>query len=349
MDFSPIRWNDDIVEMIDQRILPGTERWNPYTTWQETADAIVTMVIRGAPAIGIATAMGIALAFRGFDGDQAALDSKMDEVCKGINVRPTAVNLRWAIERLKELYENKKGLSGKELFELFKDESQKILKKDIADNKAMGRFALPYVKDGARILTHCNAGALATGGYGTALGVIRAAHEAGKNIKVIADETRPFLQGARLTAWELMRDDIDTTVISDNTSGHLMKTGQIDLVVVGSDRIASNGDVANKIGTYMVSVLAKEHGVPFIVAAPTSTIDRRCPSGDQIPIENRTPREVTHVLDKVRIVPENAKVLNIAFDVTPAKNVTAITTEAGLAAPPNLNTIESLFNTDKNV
>ncbi len=347
MDFSPIRWNGDIVEMIDQRILPGTEVWNQYSKWPQVADAIVTMVIRGAPAIGIATAMGLALAFKNFDGDQQAVDNKMDEVCRGINVRPTAVNLRWAIEHYTELFKDNKGLSPKEIFSLFKDESQRILEKDIEDNRAMGRFALPYVKDGARILTHCNAGALATGGYGTALGVIRAAHEAGKNITVFADETRPFLQGARLTAWELMRDDIDTTVISDNTSGHLMKAGQIDLVVVGSDRIAANGDVANKIGTYMVSVLAKEHGVPFIVAAPTSTIDRRCPSGEQIPIENRTPREVTHILDTLRIVPKGAKVLNIAFDVTPAKNVTAISTEAGLAAPPSVETIENLFNGKK--
>jgi methylthioribose-1-phosphate isomerase len=343
MDFSPIRWNDDIVEMIDQRILPGTERWNQYTTWPEVADAIVTMVIRGAPAIGIATAMGIALAFRGFEGDSAAIQAKMDEVCEGINVRPTAVNLGWAIAEYKKLFAANKGLSGKELFELFQRESQLLLEKDIADNKAMGAFSLPFVPDGARILTHCNAGALATGGYGTALGVIRAAHEAGKNISVFADETRPFLQGARLTAWELMRDGIDTTVLSDSTAGHLMKTGQIDLVVVGSDRIAANGDVANKIGTYMVSVLAKEHSVPFYVAAPLSTIDRNCPSGDEIPIENRTPREVTHVLDKIQIVPDNTKVLNIAFDVTPAKNVAALFTEVGVAKPPSNETIRNLF------
>lgn len=344
MDFSPIRWEGNLVEMIDQRILPGTERWNQYNTWPEVADAILTMVIRGAPAIGIATAMGIALAFRDFDGDQAALDAKMEEVCTGINVRPTAVNLRWAIERLRSMYDKNKGSSGKTLFELFKAESQAILEKDIADNRAMGKFALPFVPDGATFLTHCNAGALATGGYGTALGVIRAAHEAGKNIKVFADETRPFLQGARLTAWELMRDGIDTTVISDNTAGHLMKTGRVDLVVVGSDRIAANGDVANKIGTYSVSVLAKTHKVPFLVAAPLSTIDRNCPSGDDIPIENRTPREVTHVLDKVRIVPEGTKVLNIAFDVTPAANVTAIVTETGVASPPNVDSVAELFN-----
>lgn len=344
MDFSPIRWNGNVVEMIDQRILPETERWNQYNTWPEVADAVLTMVIRGAPAIGIATAMGIALAFRDVEGDQATLDAKMEEVCTGLNVRPTAVNLRWAIERLSSLYQNSKGLSGKELFELFKTESQAILDKDIADNRTMGQFALPFVPDGATILTHCNAGALATGGYGTALGVIRAAHEAGKNIKVLADETRPFLQGARLTAWELMRDNIDVTVISDNTAGHLMKTGQVDLVVVGSDRIAANGDVANKIGTYSVSVLAKVHDVPFLVAAPLSTIDRQCPSGDNIPIEIRTPREVTHVLDKVRIVPKDAKVLNIAFDVTPAANVTAIVTETGVASPPNKESVAQLFD-----
>jgi methylthioribose-1-phosphate isomerase len=342
--FSPIRWDDDVVEMIDQRILPETERWNRYTDWEQVAEAIVTMVIRGAPAIGVATAMGIALAFRGFDGDSKAIAARMDEVCKGINVRPTAVNLRWAIERLQALFEKNGGLSGTELFDLFQAESQAVLDQDIADNQAMGRHALAYVPDGATILTHCNAGALATGGYGTALGVIRAAVEAGKNIRVIADETRPFLQGARLTAWELIRDGIDTTVISDNTAGHLMKIGKIDLVVVGSDRIAANGDVANKIGTYMVSVLAKTHGVPFLVAAPRSTIDRRCPSGDLIPIENRIDREVTHVLDKVRVVPKNAKVLNIAFDVTPAENVTAIVTEAGVADPPNERTVAALFD-----
>ena len=344
MDFSPIRWNQDAVEMIDQRILPETERWNAYTSWPEVADAILTMVIRGAPAIGIATAMGIALAFRDYSGDQAAMDARMEEVCKGINVRPTAVNLRWAIQRMTGLYQSHRGISGSELFDLFRVESQQILEKDIADNRAMGLHALQYVPDGATILTHCNAGALATGGFGTALGVIRTAHEAGKNIKVIADETRPFLQGARLTAWELMRDGIDTTVISDNTAGHLMKMGLIDLAVVGSDRIAANGDVANKIGTYTVAVLAKIHNVPFLVAAPRSTIDRDCPSGDRIPIENRTPREVTHVLDKVRVVPENAKVLNIAFDVTPADHVTAIVTEVGVAAPPGIETIAKLFN-----
>lgn len=344
MDFSPIRWNGDTVEMIDQRILPGVERWNRYTEWPEVAQAILTMVIRGAPAIGIATAMGIALAFRGFDGDAKARDAKMDEVCQGINVRPTAVNLRWAIERLHKLYEANRERSGGELFDLFQAESQQILEKDIADNRAMGRHALKFVPQGATILTHCNAGALATGGFGTALGVIRTAHEAGRNIKVLADETRPFLQGARLTAWELMRDGIDTTVISDNTAGHLMKTGAVDLVVVGSDRIAANGDVANKIGTYSVSVLAKEHDIPFYVAAPLSTIDRHCPSGEAIPIETRTDREVTHVLDAVRIVPKDAKVLNIAFDVTPASHVKAIITEVGVAQPPSPQTIAALFD-----
>lgn len=342
-DFSPMRWNDDVVEMLDQRILPETELWNRYTRWPEVGEAIVTMVVRGAPAIGISVAMGLALAFRDFDGDQNALDARMEEASTGINVRPTAVNLRWALEHMKNLYDANHGLSGKELFKLFQAESQKILEQDIADCRRMGQFALPYIPDTVTFITHCNAGALATGGYGTALGVIRAAVEAGKKVKVIADETRPFLQGARLTAWELMRDDIDVTVISDNTAGHLLKQGRVDVAVVGSDRIAANGDVANKIGTYPLSVMCKEHGVPFLVAAPRSTIDRRCPSGEQIPIENRTPREVTHIYDRVRIVPKGAKVENIAFDVTPAKNVRAIITEVGVADPPGDDTIAKLF------
>ena len=345
MDFSPIRWRGNIVEMLDQRFLPERESWNRYNTYLEVADAIVTMVIRGAPAIGIATAMGIALGFRDFEeSDPDKLRARMKQVTEGLNVRPTAVNLRWAIQEFQKMFDAHPEYNSTQLFEMFREESEKLRLKDIADNKRMGQFSLEFVKDNARILTHCNAGALATGGYGTACGVIRAAHEAGKNITVLADETRPFLQGARLTAWELIRDGIDTTVISDNTAGHLMKMGQVDLVVVGSDRIAANGDVANKIGTYSLSVLAKEHGVPFLVAAPLSTIDLNCPSGDQIPIETRTPREVTHIYDRVRIVPAEAKVLNIAFDVTPAANVTAIITETGIASPPNKESIAALFD-----
>jgi methylthioribose-1-phosphate isomerase len=330
-----IVWTDDGVVMIDQRRLPAQETYITCRDYREVAEAIRSMVIRGAPAIGVAAAMGVALGvLRG--------DAGFDEVCETLaRTRPTAVNLFWAIDRMKELYA---GLRGKPLEEIrarMVEEAQRIRLEDIAVNEAIGRNGAPLIPDGATVLTHCNAGALATAGFGTALGVIRAARAAGKQIDVFADETRPFLQGARLTAWELLHDGIPTTIITDNMAGHFMKSGRIGCAIVGADRIAANGDVANKIGTYSVAVLAKENGVPFYVAAPISTLDLTLASGDQIPIEQRSPDEVTHVFG-VRVAPEGAAVQNPAFDVTPGRYVTAIITERGVARPPYEDSLRRL-------
>jgi len=332
-----IEWTDDAVVMIDQRKLPTSEIYVTCRTAAEVAKAIRTMVIRGAPAIGVAAAMGIALGMRRSSATGTKqFTTEFQKTCDLMAAtRPTAVNLFWAIERMKRTFADaaQGGCSVDEIRQRLETEARKIHDEDVQNCRAMGAFGATLVPDTARILTHCNAGALATAGYGTALGVIRAAAEQGKKVAVLADETRPFLQGARLTAWELVRDGIDTTVITDNMTASMMQLGHVDLVVVGADRIAANGDVANKIGTYGVAVLAREHGIPFYVAAPISTIDLATPDGSRIPIEERNAREVTHV-GTSRLTPEGAHIRNPAFDVTPAKYVTAIVTERGIARPP---------------
>ena len=332
-----IEWKDDAVVMVDQRKLPGTEVYVTCKTAKDVAKAIKTMVIRGAPAIGVAAAMGIALGMkRSTATGTKQFVTEFQRVCDLMAAtRPTAVNLFWAIERMKRTLSDaaQRGLSVAELKMRLEDEARAIHDEDVESCRTMGAHGASLVPDSARILTHCNAGALATAGYGTALGVIRAAAEQGKRIAVLADETRPFLQGARLTAWELVKDGIDTTVITDNMAGAMMRLQQVDLVVVGADRIAANGDVANKIGTYSVAVLAKEHGIPFYVAAPLSTIDLETPDGSRIPIEERNDREVTHV-GASRLTPAGARIRNPAFDVTPARYVSAIITERGIARAP---------------
>jgi methylthioribose-1-phosphate isomerase len=332
-----IEWTPEAVVMIDQRKLPGAEVYVTCKTAKEVAKAITTMVIRGAPAIGVAAAMGLALgARRSTATGTKQFTTEFQRLCELMAAtRPTAVNLFWAIDRMKTAFADaaQQGGSVRDIAARLEAEAKAIHDEDVQSCRAMGAHGASLVPESARILTHCNAGALATAGYGTALGVIRAAAEEGKRVTVLADETRPFLQGARLTAWELVKDGIDTTVITDNMSGAMMRLGQVDLVVVGADRIAANGDVANKIGTYSVAVLAKEHGIPFYVAAPTSTVDLATPDGSRIPIEERHAREVTHV-GTSRLTPEGARVRNPAFDVTPSRYVTAIVTERGIARPP---------------
>jgi len=332
-----IDWQDDAIVMIDQRKLPASEIYVSCKTAQEVAKAIKTMVIRGAPAIGVAAAMGIALGMRRSKATGTKqFATEFQKLCDLMAAtRPTAVNLFWAIEQVKRVFAEaaQGGCSVDEIKQRLEAEARRIHDADVASCRAMGAFGADLVPQDARILTHCNAGALATAGYGTALGVIRAAAEQGKRIAVLADETRPFLQGARLTAWELVKDGIDTTVITDNMAASMMRLGNVDLVVVGADRIAANGDVANKIGTYGVAVLAKEHEIPFYVAAPLSTIDLTTADGSKIPIEERSDREVTHI-GASRLTPAGAHIRNPAFDVTPAKYVTAIITERGIARPP---------------
>ncbi len=332
-----IEWTNDAIVMIDQRKLPASEIYVSCKTAQEVAKAIKTMVIRGAPAIGVAAAMGIALGMRRSKATGTKqFATEFQKLCDLMAAtRPTAVNLFWAIEQVKRVFAEaaQGGCSVDEIKQRLEAEARRIHDADVASCRAMGAFGADLVPQDARILTHCNAGALATAGSGTALGVIRAAAGQGKNVVVLADETRPFLQGARLTAWELVKDGIDTTVITDNMAASMMRLGNVDLVVVGADRIAANGDVANKIGTYGVAVLAKEHEIPFYVAAPLSTIDLNTTDGSKIPIEERSDREVTHVGPN-RLTPEGAHIRNPAFDVTPAKYVTAIITERGIARPP---------------
>jgi methylthioribose-1-phosphate isomerase len=329
-----IQWTDAGVVMIDQTRLPREQSFVTCRTYLEVADAIKTMVIRGAPAIGVAAAMGVAL------GVQQGAD--FETVCRTLAAtRPTAVNLFWAIERMKSLRASLDGSPPEEIIRRMVQEAKQIRVDDIAICQAIGRHGEPLVPDGKTVLTHCNAGALATAGYGTALGVIRAAVSAGKKIDVYADETRPFLQGARLTAWELQQDGIATTLITDNMAGHFLHSGKIGCVVVGADRVAANGDVANKIGTYSVAVLAKENGIPFYVAAPVSTFDLTLASGDAIPIEQRSPDEVTHVFG-VPVAPEDMAAANPAFDVTPSRYVTAIICERGVARAPYEESLRSL-------
>ena len=333
--FKTIEWKNNMVVMIDQRLLPNEEVYRTYMDFLDVAEAIREMVIRGAPAIGVAAAMGIALGAIDIKSkERKEFVKQFNHICNVMaHTRPTAVNLFWAIDRMKRIVKENPRLKVDELKERLVEEAKRIYEEDIEINRQMGRHGSKLIKNRATVLTHCNAGALATAGYGTALGVIRAAIEEGKKIKVFADETRPFLQGSRLTAWELMKDGIDTTLITDNMSGYMMKKGLIDAVIVGADRIAANGDVANKIGTYSVAVLAKEHKIPFYVAAPISTIDLKIKSGDSIPIEERDIREVTHIKD-IPIAPNAVKVKNPAFDVTPNRFVTAIITEKGIVRKP---------------
>jgi methylthioribose-1-phosphate isomerase len=332
-----IQWTESGVVMIDQTRLPREERYVTCTTYEQVADAIRTMIIRGAPAIGVAAAMGIALGMQ-----QAESPAVFDLICETLaGTRPTAVNLFWAIERMRRVYFATAGQSLEEIRERLIAEAIEIRREDIAINECIGRNGAPLIPDGKTVLTHCNAGALATAGYGTALGVIRAAVASGKKLDVFADETRPFLQGARLTAWELQHDQIPTTLITDNMAGYFLHSGRIGCVIVGADRIAANGDVANKIGTYSLAVLAKENGVPFYVAAPISTLDLTLASGDAIPIEQRAAREVTHV-HGVPVAPEHTPVANPAFDVTPNRYVTAIITERGVAGVPYQESLAKL-------
>jgi methylthioribose-1-phosphate isomerase len=337
-----IAWNGDAIVMVDQRKLPAVESYVTCETVAEVAKAIRTMVIRGAPAIGVSAAMGLALgAARSTATGTKQFATQFQRNCELLAAtRPTAVNLFWAIERMKQAFAEgaMAGESVDQLKARLRDAADRLHDADVESCRSIGRHGADVVPEGARILTHCNAGALATAGYGTALGVIRGAVAAGRRVSVIADETRPFLQGARLTAWELMKDGIDTTVIADNMAGALMRAGAVDLVVVGADRIAANGDTANKIGTYPLAVLAREHGVPFYVAAPWSTIDLATADGSAIPIEERNAREVTHV-GSVQVAPDGVKVRNPAFDVTPAAYIAGIITERGILRPPFAETL----------
>ena len=335
-----IQWTPAGVVMIDQTKLPRETVFVTCKNYEEVAEAIRSMIIRGAPAIGVAAAMGVAIGME--QASEANPDAEFEVICNTLaGTRPTAVNLFWAIDRMKRLYAAHRGKPIAEIRAVLTAEAQAVYHEDIAICKRIGAHGAALVPDGKTVLTHCNAGALATAGYGTALGVIRAAVEAGKKIDVFADETRPFLQGARLTAWELMEDGIPTTLITDNMAGHFMKAGRIGCVVVGADRIAANGDVANKVGTYTVAVLAKENGVPFYVAAPISTLDLTLATGDLIPIEERSASEVTHVFG-VEIAPKGVGVENPAFDVTPNRYVTGIITERGVATAPFEESLRAL-------
>jgi methylthioribose-1-phosphate isomerase len=338
-----LEWTDSGVRFLDQTKLPTEETYVTCKTYEQVADVIRNMVVRGAPAIGVAAAMGVALGVKNSKAESVGeLKQDFDKICDVIGkTRPTAVNLFWAIGRMRDKFELLRVRPLAQIRQALIDEAVRMHAEDIAANQAMGRFGATLMPDSGGVLTHCNAGALATCGYGTALGVIRAAVEQGKKIHVFADETRPFLQGSRLTAWELMKDGIPTTVISDNMAGAMMSQGKIGAIVVGADRIAANGDVANKIGTYTVAILAKEHGIPFYVAAPFSTIDMETPEGSKIPIEQRSPREVTHIAGK-QMTPDGVEIENPAFDVTPAKYVTAIVTERGIARAPYTETLKRL-------
>lgn len=348
LNIIPVEWTDEGVRMLDQRRLPTEEKWLMLKTYNDVAAGIKDMVVRGAPAIGVSAAYGIALGVKQFVGTNIDdLEDELDYVSGVLGkTRPTAVNLFWAIERMKRTFQKAKaeGKSVTDIKQIMIDDAKAIHEEDIESQRLIAQFGGELLQDNTTVLTHCNAGALATGGvWGTALGVIRGAVDQGKHIAVIADETRPYLQGARLTAWELHKDEIPVTLITDNMSGHMMKKGRVQAVVVGSDRIAANGDVANKIGTYMVAVLAKQHGIPFYVAAPLSTVDLNCPTGDEIPIEERDVREVTHMRD-IQLAPEGIDVSNYAFDVTPNEFVTAIITEKGVARAPYTESLKKQFD-----
>ncbi|MGI8837327.1 MAG: S-methyl-5-thioribose-1-phosphate isomerase [Pyrinomonadaceae bacterium] len=348
-----VEWTNEGIRMIDQRVLPTEEKYLMLRSWEEVAEAIKKMVVRGAPAIGVSAAMGLALGASQSVGMSAAdLEDDFTFMCQVMGeTRPTAVNLFWAIERMRERFnrEKAKTKSVEELKASLVEEAQKIFQEDLAANRSIGRFGADLIADGDTVLTHCNAGALATAGdYGTALGVIRGARDAGKRVAVIADETRPFLQGSRLTAWELAKDDIPVTVITDNMAGSVMQSGKVNAVVVGADRIAGNGDTANKIGTYMVAVLARKHDIPFYVAAPISTLDLSLKSGAEIPIEQRDRKEVTHIGGQ-QLAPDGIEVSNPAFDVTPNDLITAIITDRGVARAPYTESLRRLVADNSNV
>lgn len=340
-----LRWRDGRLEMIDQRVLPARFEYLPYSSASEVAEGIRSMVVRGAPAIGCAAAYGVALESLALR--QASREAFVAGMEKGFEVlaasRPTAVNLFWALKRMREVWEANKQGTVDEIVDRLLAEAHEVSAEDVRINRAMGAYGAALLPDGARVLTHCNAGALATAGHGTALGIFRSAVEAGKRISVIADETRPFLQGARLTAWEMVQEKIPVTLITDNMAGHLMSRGEVDAVVVGTDRVAANGDVANKIGTYMVAVLAQRHGIPFYVACPLSTIDLAIPDGAAIPIEERSADEVTGFRE-CQWAAEGVQIRNPAFDVTPAELVTALITEKGVVTQPNRENIARLFS-----
>jgi len=340
----PLEFRDGILKLIDQTRLPTEHVIVDCRTYQEAANAISEMIVRGAPAIGVTAAYGIAIGVQSIEtSSKEDFFSQLDSICDTFRkTRPTAVNLFWAIDRVYEAAHSNREKSIDEIKQIVLNEALKMDTEDVKTNKAIGRNGNQLIEAGWTILTHCNAGSLATCDYGTALGVIRAAHDEGKQIRVIADETRPYLQGARLTAWELQEEGIPVTLICDNMAGHFMNVGKIDCIIVGADRIASNGDTANKIGTYSLSVLAKEHHIPFFVAAPVSTIDFSLKSGRDIPIEERKSEELTHIKG-IQIAPEGIKVMNPAFDVTPAKYITAIITEKGVIHPPFPENLKKLI------
>jgi len=342
-----VEWTKEGVRMLDQRLLPTEEKYLMLRSYDEVAEAIKKMVVRGAPAIGVSAAMGLALgASQSVGTSLADLEFDFKYMCEVMGAtRPTAVNLFWAIERMRAVIAKAKSENIRDVEEVkqrLTNEALAIFQQDIESNRALGKFGADLIPDNATVLTHCNAGALATAGeYGTALGVIRGAIAAGKRVAVIADETRPFLQGSRLTAWELKQDNIPVTVITDNMAGHVMKQGRVDCAIVGADRIAANGDTANKIGTYMVAVLARQHNIPFYVAAPISTIDLELSSGEQIPIEERDPKEVTHMREH-QVTPDGVGVDNFAFDVTPHEFIAAIVTDRGVARAPYTESLRNL-------
>lgn len=339
MSVKTIEWKNNRVVMLDQRLLPHKEVYRVYRSYQEVAEAIRSMVIRGAPAIGVAAAMGVALG--ALKAPAKSFDREFEKITLVLGkTRPTAVNLFWALKRMREVYLNYRSRGVGSVQKALCDEAQKLYKEDIAANKQLGRFGAGLLRDAKHIMTHCNAGALATAGYGTALGVVRSLKESGRQFEVLVNETRPFLQGARLTAWELKKEKIPATLITDNMAGYLMQKGKVDAVVVGCDRVAANGDVANKIGTYTLAVLARRHNIPFYVAGPTSSIDVNCRSGDDIPIEERDPKEVSHIFGK-SLAPKGIHIFNPAFDVTPHELISAIITEKGVIHPPYMQNIRN--------
>ncbi|MBM4296582.1 MAG: S-methyl-5-thioribose-1-phosphate isomerase [Deltaproteobacteria bacterium] len=339
MAVKTIQWNNDRVIMLDQRLLPHQEIYRVCRGYQDVAEAIRKMVIRGAPAIGVAAAMGTALGV--LKVAEKSFDREFEKIVLTLGrTRPTAVNLFWALQRMREVYLRHRSAGVDAVRRALKDEALKIYHDDIAANKQLGKYGASLMRNAKHIMTHCNAGALATAGYGTALGVLRALKESGRQFEVYVNETRPFLQGARLTAWELKKEKIPATLVTDNMAGYLMQKGKVDAVVVGCDRVAANGDVANKIGTYMVAVLAKRHGIPFYVAGPTSSIDINCPSGKDIPIEQRNAKEVSHIFGKP-LAPKGMRVFNPAFDVTAQELIAAIITEKGVINPPYQQNIRS--------
>ncbi|HEU4343723.1 MAG TPA: S-methyl-5-thioribose-1-phosphate isomerase [Candidatus Binatia bacterium] len=332
MAVKTIQWKNNRVIVLDQRILPQREVYRVYRDYLDVARGIREMVIRGAPAIGVAAAMGVALG--ALKANQKNFDREFERILLTLSkTRPTAINLFWALDRMRKVYTENRSRGIEVVKRLLKEEAQNIYKRDIAANRQLGRLGANLLRNARRIMTHCNAGALATAGYGTALGVIRAMKESGQPVQVWVNETRPFLQGARLTAWELKKEKIPATLVTDSMAGYLMQHGKVDAVVVGCDRVAANGDVANKIGTYAIAVLAKRHGIPFFVAGPTSSIDLNCPSGQEIPIEQRDPKEVSHIFGRA-LAPKGIKIFNPAFDVTSQDLISAIITEKGVIHPP---------------